>query len=268
VTLLACGSALLGVGVFCTAKSVSAGQTPLQPEDKWFHSDQTTDYYDYFPSAASQRTWQQGGATEERLQDIAIPAPVLKTISTRGLAETVLNYPMQIDLWMYDTPAMAIRAVSEQFNGIGALASRKDAPATLLAIYEDVSVAQVVEASDSPMIEFTTLQYLLADDGILDRLGSDGRRELIQTALARYREIAADDHLAEQVPVDATLWLIARAAAVEFPESSEVVKAHPALADYLKTGQLVADDDEIKAIEQKLAQLLEGNGYGKFLQDS
>jgi hypothetical protein len=37
--------------------------------------------------------------------------------------------------------------------------------------------------------------------------------------------------------------------------------------DYLATGQLVADDNEIKAIEFSLGTLLGKHGYGKYPQE-
>jgi hypothetical protein len=259
--------ALLGGVALGASDSVSAARTPLTHEDKWFHSDGVTDYYTYFSSPAAERAWLGMETTKERLEAVEIPADVLGGMSTRGLAETVLNYPLQVNLWVYDTPAAAIRAVSEQFNGIAALTARKDGPVTLLGIYANTPVARVVAGSDSPMLEFTTLQYLLAGDAVLERLGSEGRRELIQAGLERYQEITTCDSIAEEVPVDATVWLIARAAAAEFEDADDAIKAHPALADYLQTGQLVADDAELEAIEQARTRLLERHGYAKVLQD-
>ncbi len=147
------------------------------------------------------------------------------------------------------------------------LKSRKDAGAVLLTILSDNSMKQIVEGDDNPMFAFTTLQYLLADQAVLEHLSSDQRRELIGVALQRYQEIITDDEIREMIPVDASAWLIARTAALEFPEDAEhLMEIHPSLSEYISSGMLVADDSEIAVIEESISALLKEHGYGHYLR--
>lgn len=246
------------------ASSVSASPTPVPHDQKWFHSE-GVDFYEYFESAAEEKAWANGETTAERVETVQIPPEQLKALSTAGLAESVLSYPFQVSLWLYDTPAMAMRAVTHEFNGFQELQRRDDGGQALLEIFVSASIEEVVATDDRPMMSYTTLQYLLADDRIQESLSSGERQTLIKTAVARYREILDSERYSELIPTDATAWLIARTAFREIPEVSDLIAAHPTLKEYLETGQLVADDAEVEAIQRELAALLEKGDYSGLL---
>jgi hypothetical protein len=266
VGVVLCFTLLIGAGLAFAVSEVFADPAPQSLKDKWFHSEKVVDHHEYFTSATAERDWTNIESFEQRLEQIQIPSSKLASMSTAGLAETVLDYPFQGTFWAYDTPAMAIRAVSGQFNGIPDLVSRKNGGIVLLAIYKAANAEDIISKDDSPMITFTTLQYMLTDEKILDGLGSAGKRDLIKTALTHYHEIATNPKILEHIPVDATVWLVARAAAVEFPEVVQLAKTHPILAEYIATGLLVLENEEIGVIEKSLNEILRKYGHEELIQ--
>lgn len=54
----------------------------------------------------------------QRAEALNIPEKTLKSLSTEGLIETLIQYPLRTDIFAYHSLEEGIQAVSVQFNGL------------------------------------------------------------------------------------------------------------------------------------------------------
>lgn len=90
------------------------------------HHNPKTDAYN-FPVKPGTAQWKAFSSHIDMVEACQIPDSILHNMSTAGLVETVLNYPLSIDMHAYDNLQIGFDAVSAQFNGIPELLRRVDA---------------------------------------------------------------------------------------------------------------------------------------------
>ena len=78
-------------------------------------------------------------------------------MTTRALAETVMDYPFLIDMYAYGDTSLGYEVVSETFNGLAELESRPDALSTLVEIQQE----QDIQESNSQSIRAMYLDVLI-----------------------------------------------------------------------------------------------------------
>lgn len=146
--------------------------------------------YDY-PIKPGTDEWRAFGSHEEMLKACQIPEELLHRMSTTALAETVLNYPLNIDWWAYDTPEIGIERVREQFNGLSELLSRNDAGVSLIASYQTIDPRTM--DVNSPIAEraeyyfrLLNIELLLSQDSVISNLSITDLQNLISQARIIY----------------------------------------------------------------------------------
>lgn len=82
--------------------------------------------YDY-PVRPGMDEWTSYIEPEQKLKAAYVPEDILKNMTTEALVETVLNYPLLIDMYAFETVELGYQAVSSIFYGLPELASRSDA---------------------------------------------------------------------------------------------------------------------------------------------
>lgn len=86
--------------------------------------------YDY-PIVPGTDEWKVFTSRDQRVAACHVDAELLESMTTRALVETVLTYPMLIDMYAYNTLQEGIEHVSQDFAGISILKERSDAAACL-----------------------------------------------------------------------------------------------------------------------------------------
>jgi len=135
------------------------------------------DAYDY-PIKPGTPEWRLLESSQEMIDACQISFDVLGNISTEGLIETVLNYPLYGDIFLSDVnDQTGFNAVSENFNGISALLQRKDASTKLLERYRQMHPSckennwpSLVEPGGSSEFSFSFIEILIAQYSILNQL--------------------------------------------------------------------------------------------------
>lgn len=89
------------------------------------------DAYDY-PIKGGTEEWKRFTSHDEMLKACQIPDAILKDMSTAGLVETVMNYPLYGDIYAYSSFQVGLNAIAAQFNGLAELLIRDDAGIELL----------------------------------------------------------------------------------------------------------------------------------------
>jgi hypothetical protein len=142
--------------------------------------------YDY-PIKPGTDEWKAFGSHEEMLKACQIPEKLLHRMSTTGLVETVLNYPLAGDWWAYDSTEIGIERVGEQFNGLSELLSRNDAGVALIASYQTIDPGTI--DMNSPIAEqaeyyfrILNIELLLSQDSVISNLSITDLQKLISQA--------------------------------------------------------------------------------------
>lgn len=116
-----------------------------------------------------------------------IPEDILQKMSTPGLVETVLSYPLYGDMLVLSSKLETgmeegFSAMSSRFNGFAELYARKDAGGVLLARYRAMDPGAVENVFD-----FVFIEMLLSQKPILEGLTVQQRQKLRETALEKYK---------------------------------------------------------------------------------
>ena len=193
-SLSLCAVLLLTVAA-CSAKTAAAGGS---------------DAYDY-PGKPGTDAWKALGSHADMLNACQIPETTLNRMSTAGLVETVLNYPLFGDAWAWDYPQEGFDSVSSGFNGIPALFDRKDAGMVLLAKYKTLDPNAV--NSDWTDLQKGQYEYkildaemLLAQTPVITGLSTQDCHNLVREAILKYDAGPQDDIIFEET----SLWIAAR----------------------------------------------------------
>lgn len=148
-----------------------------------------TDVYD-FPTKLGTPEWQKFNSHDEMVKVTQIPESLLSKMSTRGLVETVLNYPLYGDWLAYYNLQKGFDNVVAQFNGLQELMKRKGAATVLLAKYrtmnpEVINRSWSLEKQGEYDSNFAYIEMLLAQDITLTKLTEAERCDLLTEAVKK-----------------------------------------------------------------------------------
>ena len=150
-------------------------------------ADEASDAYSY-PIVPGTPEWQELKSHDAMLAACQVPEDLLSRMSTAGLVETCLTYPMSGDLFAYDCLQDGVDRVIAGFNGLQELLSRPDAAAALMRARDSLSPAQV--HPDWASIRrgqysrhLAYLELLLSQESCLAVLAPSARRQLTQSCL-------------------------------------------------------------------------------------
>jgi hypothetical protein len=150
------------------------------------------DAYNY-PLKPGMAEWAKLNSGEEMRQALMMPETVLSTISTDGLIETCLNYPMFGDITAYNRMQSAYDSITGHFNGYQELYKRSNVGDKLVIQYGLMN-ATCLENNYPTCYEgwieitFASIEMLLAQDTILKQLDNLQILELNKDALTKYRD--------------------------------------------------------------------------------
>ncbi len=80
-----------------------------------------------YPVLPGTEEWNALSTLQERIDACYVDPALLRSMTTEALIDTVLNYPLLVNIYAFDTLEMGITSVSNYFAGIGILAQREDA---------------------------------------------------------------------------------------------------------------------------------------------
>lgn len=81
----------------------------------------------HYPLTPEMDEWKSLRSLDEIIDACQIPSDILSRLSTESLIDIVLDYPLAINIFAYDTPEEGINKLSSYFNGLQELESRSDA---------------------------------------------------------------------------------------------------------------------------------------------
>ena len=218
-----------------------------------------SDAYNY-PVKPGTDAWKALGSHADMLNACQIPETTLNGMSTAGLVETVLNYPLFGDAWAWDNPQEGFDSVSSGFNGIPALFDRKDAGMVLLAKYKTLDPNAV--NSDWTDLQKGQYEYkildaemLLAQTPVIAGLSTQDCHNLVREAILKYDAGPQDDIVFQE----SCLWIAGRVLEqVKYEPFMEKMSADIDYRNFVAEGSF-APDAVLKDIDNQAQGYLTGS---------
>jgi hypothetical protein len=168
--------------------------------------------YPFRPGTAA---WKALGDHSAMLKACQVPENTLKNMSTAGLVETVLDYPLLPDMMAWNFVQDGFDAVFSNFCGLQELFQRPDAGTELLACYHDLDPLAI--SNDWTDLEkgayafnFQYIEVILAQKPVIEKLTSAQRRELLNECLTKYRAKQQLPDLYSIYSLDYLTWTMGR----------------------------------------------------------
>lgn len=263
--------------IICSVGIGALAQTDedwAQKERAW--KEKAKDAY-VFPVRPGMSEWARFQTGAEMAEACQIPEQILKNMSTLGLVETCLNYPLLDEITDADTAQKGLEGVTMTFNGLQELFKRPDAGMTLLERYATMDPETKYQGWSShqereyPSFEFLYLEVMLAQDAVLENMSRETKILLLQESLRVFRAKQQSEHYAEHT-LTPPVWLMSkilemfdyeplrqRIAAIP-PETEETIRQQilekrPDMKDVAFTPILVPISDQYRSF-------LRGGYYG------
>ena len=150
--------------------------------------------YEY-PVTRDSVEWHNFQTREERLAACHVDDEILQNMTTPALVETVLDYPMLSDLYVYDTLEEGIDAISRDFSGIRELEKRDDA----LVYLQSRAVTRADENADiTNMRAECLMEYLGETVSLSSEVSAYATRTSVKTpkgtSVSAYKDMTWSDH--------------------------------------------------------------------------
>jgi hypothetical protein len=209
--------------------------------------DGATDAYD-FPVKPGTPEWAAFQTHDEMLAACQVPEPILREMSTAGLIETCLNYPLYGDMLCYNSPQQGFDAVASRFNGLQELLRREDVGTRLLERYRKMDPEAIGESWTSLQRGdydrgFTYIEMLLAQDQVLSSLTQAERRDLLEVCLQKVRSKQAHAEVYGYSGQAYPVWIVGRILQMESPGFAQGVQENASLQAFLERGSLTEVED-------------------------
>lgn len=144
-----------------------------------------------FPVRPGMQEWKDFKTSNEMSTALMIPDEILKKMSTEGLVETCLNYPLFGSMLAYSNLQTGFEIVSKHFNGLQELLNRKDAGNVLLNKYKKLNPEMLGFYRfdyDKEVYVFTYIELILAQEQIISLLSDKERIELLKVSISKLEE--------------------------------------------------------------------------------
>jgi hypothetical protein len=155
---------------------------------------EVSDRYTY-PVMSGTKEWQ---TSDDAYQLVQLPDKVLKTISTLGLIDALVNAPLFSGSFLFSssTPVDTWHRHYGRFNCATELFKRKDAGDALVMYYKSVCFdcfkSSAIDENFRPALMLETISglgYLFTKQEILDKIGHQKKQELVANFLLKLKQM-------------------------------------------------------------------------------
>ncbi len=154
------------------------------PMSEWHTSNSNNDEYIYPISPwTTPEIWKTYTSHAEKFEALQIPVDILSSISTEGLVETCISYPLYPEFIYFDSLYNGIISLENNFNGLKELYQRKDAAMELVQFYLGINIKNLHNNHNFPQFQLSYLEFVLANQTIVDLMTSDERIILMRAVL-------------------------------------------------------------------------------------
>lgn len=151
-----------------------------------------SDTYEY-PIVPGTDEWAGLKSLTEMVQACQIPNSKLKSISTEGLLETLLTYPLILDYAAFNFQQDGFERIKYENNGFDELYGRTDFFNVITERYQLMSLncdknyyPPFIEGMETPFqISFQTIEFFMLQDELLNKTNSNQRIQILETVLEK-----------------------------------------------------------------------------------
>lgn len=154
-----------------------------------------TEPYEY-PCARGTQLWENTPNRKLRIEACQIPENTLKSLTTKALIETIINYPYIMELQLWNTMTEGYEQVSSQLNAFGELEIRNNSSSELLKLYESFNILTDTQRKTATLNErqaINTLEVLLSQDRYLEKM-TDEELSRLEIAVSQKIDQKKDYH--------------------------------------------------------------------------
>lgn len=203
----------------------------------WFQIKEETDAY-IFPTEFEKRP----ETNEEWVAVYQIPEDILKNMSTDGLIETCLNYPLYFNMIFYSSLQYGFDKTVQEFNGLQELSNREDAGVKLCELYRKVDLNDVVKSGDTYALRMRFMEYIIAQQSILEKMNKDVRSELFNECMERLQ--IKFEKYPDTFAADSTLLIMGRIAQLDNEGFAVYAEKNEKIQVFLKDAALPEMSEE------------------------
>ncbi|MDD2362384.1 MAG: hypothetical protein PHV32_04305 [Eubacteriales bacterium] len=185
LTWIICGFvAIIGLSVFmvlqCTRPPASSA---------WFDGQGENDAYEFpITPKKTPEKWKTFQSHQEMIDAIQIPGHQLKDMSTEGVIESCINYPLYGNMMLHDSFLMGFRIQLNNFNGLQELYKREDSATKLIKIFESINLKKLKKTENSSL-RYRYICFMIAQDEIISQLSHEQKMKLLSTITSQNKEI-------------------------------------------------------------------------------
>jgi hypothetical protein len=142
--------------------------------------------FDY-PIKPGTLEWAKFQSHTDMINACQIPGNILKSISTKALIKTCLQYPLLVDIFAYDDFQVGFEHVASNFNGLRELFQRPDLAESTLQEYIDMSDVVSPEVENiHDQLQFMRLEMFLSQPQIIKNLSIPKKKRLLSEAMRKF----------------------------------------------------------------------------------
>ena len=134
-----------------------------------------------FPVRPGMESWKELNGGDERAEAVLNPKAYIDSLTTTALVETVLNYPLFLEVFAHDNLQIGFERLLPFVNGLAALLTRKDAGESALSKYEALQIPKLA-TREIRSFEDLYLELLLSREEVLSTLDEEKLKKLQSVA--------------------------------------------------------------------------------------
>lgn len=144
-----------------------------------------TDTYVYQKTGAALSPY----TPDDQLKECQLPVSVVKNISTEGLVQAWIDFPLVSQILTTNSVQKAVEIFKAKFNGLGELYNRYDGAAKLFDRYKlmKTDCSKTVSSAGKLANEFLYIEILLAQDSLITKMSDVQKKELVRESVSKYR---------------------------------------------------------------------------------
>lgn len=198
------------------------------------------DAYEY-PVRPGTAAWKALQSHDEMVQATQVEESLLASMSDQGLVQTVLTYPLLVDVLAHNSPQQGFEAVRSQFDGLRALLEREGAAEVLLRRYQRTDAADMpavlsLEQQGRRAQDLFHVELLLAQPEILAGMNDALLDELLLETLVKREQKLERFEVYGFVGLESTAFTAIRALERAQPGPAARNQVNQRMNEFLETG--------------------------------
>ena len=121
-----------------------------------------------YPISLESEEWKSLKGHDEKIEVCRIDQETIDQLSTQQLVYAVLDYPLLMDMFVWDTYRMGYSALKDYCDALIALEKREDAPQVILHTYRYLPALKTEEDTQS-LIDLMALEAIIAQPVYYDQ---------------------------------------------------------------------------------------------------